>query len=355
MLQDFLQAHRNELIARCTFKSNRRHAPDPAHGPLEHGIPLFIEQLIETLQVEHVREPLARGEISTSHSEGGAPKFSEIGGSAVQHGRELLKRGFTVEQVVHDYGDLCQALTELAFERGESIQVKEFRTLNRCLDDAIADAVTEFSYRNNLKIAEQSTQALNERLGVLAHELRNQIHTASLALVAIKSGNVGLSGSTGAVLERSLNELRSLVDRSLGDVRRAAGLPPQRQLIALADFIATQKAAASLEAQARGCILKVTAVDPNLAVEVDRGLLSSAVGNLLQNAFKFTRHGTDVSLRAFAADDRILIEVEDRCGGLPCDTSRRCFCHSCRAMKINRGSVLAYSSVSAVSLLIRAF
>jgi signal transduction histidine kinase len=41
------------------------------------------------------------------------------------------------------------------------------------------------------------------------------------------------------------------------------------------------------------------------------------LGNVLQNAFKFTHRGSDVTLSAYAAADRILIDVEDHCGGLP--------------------------------------
>ena len=52
-----------------------------------------------------------------------------------------------MDQVIHDYGDLCQAITELAFEQAAPFETKEFRTLNRCLDNAIADAVTEFTYQ----------------------------------------------------------------------------------------------------------------------------------------------------------------------------------------------------------------
>ncbi len=58
-------------------------------------------------------------------------------------------------------------------------------------------------------------------------------------------------------------------------------------------------------------------VEEGLAVDVDRDMLLSALGNLLQNAFKFTKPGTDVSWAAYAVADRILIEVEDHCGGLP--------------------------------------
>jgi signal transduction histidine kinase len=54
-----------------------------------------------------------------------------------------------------------------------------------------------------------------------------------------------------------------------------------------------------------------------VAVEADRQILAAAVANLLQNAFKFTKKGTTVRLRASATDSRVFIEVEDECGGLP--------------------------------------
>ena len=62
-----------------------------------------------------------------------------------------------------------------------------------------------------------------------------------------------------------------------------------------------------------------------LAVDADRDLLFAAVGNLLQNAFKFTNAHTDVTLSAYAAADRILIDVEDHCGGLPTGAAERMF------------------------------
>src|SRR6185503_8449757 len=154
-----------------------------------------------------------------------------------------------------------------------------FRTLNRCLDNAIADAVTQFAAERDELIADKGTAALNERLGFLAHELRNLIHTATLAVTAIKKGNVGLAGATGAVLDRSLVGLRNLIDRSLADVRVSAGMPARRELIPLARFITELQISAALEAQARGCQFAVAAVDPQLSVYGDREMLSSAVGN----------------------------------------------------------------------------
>jgi len=82
---------------------------------------------------------------------------------------------------------------------------------------------------------------------------------------------------------------------------------------------------APLEAQVRECAFAVSDVDPRLAVDADRDLLFSAVGNLLQNAFKFTNSHTEVTLSAYAAADRILIDVADHCGGLPAGDAQKMF------------------------------
>jgi hypothetical protein len=258
-------------------------------------------------------------------SGGETPTRSEIGETAALHGKELLQHGFTVEQVVHDYGDLCQAITELALSLKAPIDIDEFCTLNRCLDNAIADAVTEFNYQRDVVVAEKGTQAFNVRLGILSHELRNHLNSATLALHAIRAGDVGLNGATGAILDSSLVEMAKLIDRSLSEVRMTAGIQSLNHLFSLADFIAEVKLSAALQAQLKKCSLTVSAVDPQLAVDADRHLLASAVGNLLQNAFKFTRPNTEVTLNAYANADRILIDVKDNCGGLPPGDAEKMF------------------------------
>lgn len=324
MLHDFLAGNRADLIDRCRLKVAQRRAPKATDAELEHGIPLFLEQLIKTLRIEQSAEPMQSRTVS-GPAGGANPASSEIGESAARHGSELLKHGFTVDQVVHDYGDLCQGITDLAFEQDAPIGVDEFRTLNRCLDNAIADAVTEFSYQRDALVADKAADAMNERLGFLAHELRNLINTATLARAAIKAGNVGVAGATGATLDRSLIGLRNLIDRSLADVRIKAGMPVHRQHISVAEFIAEIQISAALEAQARACGFAVSVIDPSLAVRADHDLLSSALSNLLQNAFKFTEPHTEVTLSAYAAADRILIDVADHCGGLPAGDAERMF------------------------------
>jgi signal transduction histidine kinase len=314
MLHEFLTVNRANLIERCRLKVTKRMAPKVTDAELLHGIPAFLDQLIKTLQVEQTSDPMRSRKVSGPA--GGGPAVSEIKATATLHGRELSFQGFTVEQVVHDYGDLCQAIMELASEHDAPIEIDEFRTLNRCLDNGIADAVTEYAFQRNSLVEYTEVKALNERLGFLAHELRNHLHIATLAVTAIKAGNVGITGATGSVLDRSLIGMRSLIDRSLAEVRITAGMP-RHQLISLADFIFDITISGALEAQSRECTFTVGEVDPQLALDVDREMLFSAVGNLLQNAFKFTQLLTEVSLTAYAAADRIRIDVEDHCGGLP--------------------------------------
>jgi len=176
--------------------------------------------------------------------------------------------------------------------------------------------VTEFSYQRDSASTDKHVEEMNERLGSLAHELRNFLQTATLAFTAAKAGNLGLSGATGSVLERSLGGLRDLIDHSLAQVRLTAEVPTPSQTFSLADFIGEIKQAADLAAQARGCSLTVSHVDADLSVCANRDLLFSALGNLLQNAFKFTHLHTEVTLDAYAVAGRILIDVKDHCGGL---------------------------------------
>ena len=323
MLYQFLSGHRDELIKRCLIKAASRlnSNPDTDAEKTRFGVPLFLDQLIRTLELEQTGAPtapaalLASNDISSSAA--GSSQQSEIGKSATRHGRELSELGYTVEQVVHDYGDLCQAITEMAHELAEPISADEFRTFNRCLDNGIADAVTEFTRQRRLVTDGREKQQLNQRLGFLAHEFRNHLNTVTHAVSAIKSGQVGFAGATGQVLDRSLLRLRAMLDNSMADVRLTAGLQANHQVILVADLVAEVVDSAQIEAKQWQCEFSATVRGTGLSVYADRHLLLSALGNLLENAFKFTRTGTKVSLLVYADGDRICMDVQDQSGGLP--------------------------------------
>ncbi len=324
MMYNFLSNNRSDLISRCKTKVAQRPKREATEIQLVNGVPLFLDQLIKTLEAEDVDDSAASLRISGA-SGGDSVALSEVGLGASAHGKELLVLGYTIDQVVHDYGDLCQAITELAFERDAPFAVEEFRTLNRCLDNAMADAVVEFSYQRDLTLDRVKSAAVNVRLGFLVHELRNGLSTAALAVTALDRGNLPMSGATGAVLKRSLASLSGLVDRSLEEVRGGADVDEEHPTFSTASFISDATHSAALAASAKGCKFTVSPVDPLLGMKGNRDLLLGALSNLLHNAFKFTHGHTEVTLNAYALGDRIHVDVEDTCGGLPVGNLERLF------------------------------
>ncbi|TMQ03225.1 MAG: HAMP domain-containing histidine kinase [Deltaproteobacteria bacterium] len=303
MLSEFVTNHRDEIIARCRARVAQRMAPRTTRSELEQGIPLFLRELEQALEGEQRSAP--RSGAATA---------------AVQHGGDLLRCGFTIAQVVHDYGDVCQTITELAIECNAPLSTEELRALNRCLDNAIAEAVTEYARQRELDVLIQGARRSNEHLSTFAHELRTLLASAMLAFDAVRAGSVGIRGSTGDVLEYSLIGLRDLMDRSLTELRLTAGLA-RDEYIAVGRFLEDIEVAAVLGVHARKLRLTVAEVDPELAVQADRQILSTIISNLLQNAFKYTRPHTHVWLHTHATPDRVLFEIEDQCGGIPPDKS----------------------------------
>lgn len=294
----------------------KRSTPLPTQEELTHGIPVFLAQITKTLRMEDAGDEAGGQKVSGSLNPTKTPTSTEIGETAAEHGGELHRLGFTIDQVVHDYGDLCQSIVELAVERAAPISTTEFRTLNRCLDNAIADAVTRFDTNRARAIRDQAGQDAQERLGSLAHELRGKLNVARLAVEAIKRGTVGIAGATGAVLDRSLVAMRDIIDRSFAEVRLGAGLPQDRERILISGLFEQVQIFAGMEAGAKGLGLTVRPGEVGVAVEADRHTIASALSNLLQNAIKFTPSGGHISLTVQLSANRVLIEVADQCGGL---------------------------------------
>jgi hypothetical protein len=181
-LETFIVENRHELISRCRAKVAKRSTPPATEAEVDQGVPMFLNQLCEELL----------------H---GPSKTNEIAKSATRNGQYLLLQQFTISQVVHGYGDICQSITDLAVKLAEPISTDDFRTLNRCLDDAIAGAVTEYAREQDLA-----------RDGA-SHELRNTVDAAITAFEVLQTGNVGVAGSTGELLRRSLKAIRALVEQ----------------------------------------------------------------------------------------------------------------------------------------------
>ena len=209
--------------------TSRRHC-GPCEGPgsrsivavgLEPGdrvwVPLFLTQLSETLRLEATATPFSG---------------DAIGFTAARHGAELLAAGFNVAQVVHDYGDICQVITEIAVEQHAPITVEEFHTLNRCLDAAIAEAVTEHTRPTDSGGPSRKSSIVGTRptsFGTSSRWCASRVPRS-------KRGTVAINGNTGAVLGRSLTSLQDLIERTLSEVRLAAGMQ-RRERLSVTTFV----------------------------------------------------------------------------------------------------------------------
>jgi signal transduction histidine kinase len=293
MLSQFVTENQSEIIERARIMVARRWASRPVSEERVAGIPMFLEQLAGALL----------------ESGGVAPTTD-----TPRHAADMLRMGFTIGEVVHEYGDVCQSITELALEYEAPISTTEFRTLNRCLDDAIAVAVTEYARLRDGSRDDDETR----RLSILAHELGHKLNVALLAYALVKDTHATVTGNPGAVLERSLHGIQALLARALGDSgRHISSATTQCQRLNVRSLVEEIAAEAGISAAALGLQFDATEAPPDVEIEADRQLLLAAVMNVLVNAFKFSHPHGQVWLRTSVTAERVVFDVEDQCGGLP--------------------------------------
>jgi signal transduction histidine kinase len=295
-LRDFVADHREQILAQARWRFVARIGPLAAETDLAHGLPVFLEQLREALRRASANEPVDHDAIQVS---------------AGEHGAELFRQGASVAQLVHDYGDVGQVIRAMADTERSTITVEESQTLGSCIDDAIAGAVAVFAGHRERAIADEGSR----RLGAVAYEMRGELNDAITAFASVRRGVSPTRGSTSAIIDRSLMRLNSLVDRSLADVRLDLGTQ-NTERVPVWKVIEELEVGAAMIARVRGVHFVVTSVDDTVVVQADRQIFAAAVANLLQNAFKFTHPGHTVRLKASTTPRRVLIEVEDECGGL---------------------------------------
>jgi len=313
--------NRNEILAMTEDKSLALAGIRPSSEHLKEGLPLFYAQLLSVLEYEQ-ELPLTitaphPGEDSTTFEKrregsrvvrlNSSPGETELTKAGRAHGVELLRLGYTLTHVVHSYGAMCQSITELAIEKDFNIRTNEFRDLNRCLDIAIAGAVSGFELK-------RKTQD-DEQFGALGHELRTALGNTNISLELIKNGTVGFSGSTGRVLERSLQRISTLINISLAEVRLRMDTSVQFETSNLLQLVDQIAVTALLQARTKDQTLEIS-IDSKLRINADSQLLLSALSKLIQNALKFTNAGGRIQVRGKEVETRVVLEVEDECGGL---------------------------------------
>ena len=335
---EFLFKNEEEILELTESKSLKLAGVRASSLQLKQGLPIFFQQLLGILlldrpdQIETAanRAEGAKGAMESDESAiaiaRGKPEEAEVAKVAGLHGSEMLRLGYTLSHVVHAYGAMCQAITELAEKKRISIDSRSFHNLNECLDVAIAGAVTE--YQKLRETQEKSRE--DQHLGFLTHELRNALMSATISLQLIERGTVGVNGSTGTILKKSLKRMGELIERSLTEIRLrvdpAVHIESERLLVIVDQILVT----ADVEAQAKGQKIELE-IDPTLMIHADQQAFHSALSNLIQNAIKYTRVGGRIQVRGRSepgepeTPDTLVVEVEDQCGGLPVEAEADLF------------------------------
>lgn len=322
-LLEFLKANEGVVKARSEEKSSALADGRQSSIASQSGLPIFFAQLLRVLEYEHT--DVARGEVQAKmmaeaandsdepavSTAAGLPYDAELATSAGAFGKELQYLGYTLSHVVHAYGAMCQAITEIAIEQNMAIKTEEFRVLNRCLDTAIAGAVTVFHADQLEGVTNRETR----NLGILTHELRNALAIINTSLRLIRNGTVGFGGSVGQIMDRALKRQQQLIDRSLVEMRLRTDPEVYKEQVSLFELIDHVMIAVDTDARLKSQVFDVR-IEPGLELEADKYLLFSAVSMLLQNAIQYTDSGGVIRVRAHKNRNMAVVEIEDQRGGV---------------------------------------
>jgi hypothetical protein len=203
-LQEFIRTNHEKLVSMTREKvAKRSQKTRPEAREAKYGVHVFLDQLREALVAEARRDPKQQAQPDP-------PTNQDIAETAALHGHDLLGLGFSIDEVVHEYGDVCQAVTELAVELHAPVSVADFHTLNRCVDNAIAAAVTAWTGdRETDASGTQGQRASRDE------RLRRLVSGSITAFELLRDGKVAAGGATGMALSQNLQKMRAMLDASL--------------------------------------------------------------------------------------------------------------------------------------------
>jgi signal transduction histidine kinase len=240
---------------------------------------------------------------------------------AAEHGVQRLGLGFSLDAVVREYGALRDAILAVAKAKQVAVREQESNVLFDCIITGIAEAVSEYQRQRDAELQRH----MNEHFAFIAHELRNPLGSSLAALGMLeRKGQLNMSERFAQVLNRGLKRMHELVDSTLRSAQLATGIHLQREPVTLTTLLEETEISAVASAEERGVALTFH-VDDDVTIHVDQRLVLSALTNLVRNAVKFSHQGGAVAVRARGGADRVTIEVEDSCGGLPPGAVQKAF------------------------------
>jgi signal transduction histidine kinase len=286
-LHEVLTEHREEIIAAMPSAELVDHLPD------------FLREVIDALRLEE------------------SPDTSP---TAADHGEQRLALGFDLDSVVREYGALGASIVETARAAGTPLTPRDYLVLSQCVNTGIAEAVAQYARQRDAELQRQA----NEHFAFIAHELRNPLGSALLALSLLRDKALMPEDRLAKVLDRALARMHQLIEESLGVAQASAGIHLRREPIRLGALLDDAEMGAVANAEEKNIRLTFL-LQSDETISVDARLVRSALSNLVRNAVKFSKPGGSVEVRGRVENGRTTIEVEDRCGGLPAGKVEQAF------------------------------
>ena len=298
-LADIIEARRDEVIHRWSDQLFATGVPESIRREdvIDNMRP-FLDELISGLRREYGFHQHLHTAESSAISKG--------------HGQQRFNLGYDLGAVIREYGTLRDVLFQIIEEAGGLPNMRELRVLSKYLINGIADAASQYGLERDAEVRRQAAQ----HLGFLAHELRNPLGSLRLTVDIMTRKGELKPGRTTHRLEQGLERLSHLIDSSLVEMRMRSVPEPRREEVFLEAMLKGLVAEIDEELEAKGLRLSIEAA-PGLSMQADPKLLHSALSNLVRNAVKFTHQGGRLQLRAKTGGNRVTVQVEDECGGLP--------------------------------------
>jgi two-component system sensor histidine kinase CpxA len=168
---------------------------------------------------------------------------------------------------------------------------------------------------------ENLVNAQSRLLKDISHELRSPLARLNVALALARQRTGPEAQSSLARIELEAERLNELIGRLLTVARMEGGEDSIRMsIVNLEDLIREVARDADFEAQGRKCHVRCL-VDLNVLVSGNPELLHSAIENVVRNATRYTREGSEVEVSLARADDgpqpQAVIRVLDSGPGVP--------------------------------------
>jgi signal transduction histidine kinase len=239
---------------------------------------------------------------------------------AASHAEQRFQHGYDIASLVREYAALQEILCDVLMKDGTDIPFAEVRALFKHVTDGIAKAASKYAALRDAELRRRTA----DHIAFLAHELRNPLSSALMATTLVRArGEVKESRAFNA-LERGLSKATQLIDDALVSVRSAEVNHLDCTTLDLGTLLREIVVESEEEAAAKDVRMDVE-VSGDVAISADPKVLRSALSNLIRNAVKFSRAGGGICVRTRHTRSRVIIEVEDSCGGLPPGAEQKLF------------------------------